>query len=863
MSAVTINQLASDVGVPVDRLIKQLNEAGIEKSSPDDEVSAEEKKQLLDHLRGSHAAAASPDTGKKITLKRKTTSELAQGAGKTGGRPTLRGNAAARTGKTVKVEVKRKRTFVKSDAATDNTDELQKEAEAARRALEDQARQRQEVEAMNEARKVAEKERSQQEQAEKQAAEDAAKQKAEKEAARLQKEAEEQRLEKEKQERADRELSSQKKGDAGKGRKGKKTRLDEEDRDDSRFGRAELHVAEGKRGARKTKKTKRQPTLNVEAEHGFQKPTAPVIREVPVPESITVAELAQRMTIKAAEVIKGLMKMGIMATINQPIDQDTAMLVVEEMGHKAVAQKDDDIETSIMETLDVEVPVGEMEPRAPVVTIMGHVDHGKTSLLDYIRESRVAAGEAGGITQHIGAYHVETGKGMITFLDTPGHAAFSAMRARGAKVTDIIILIVAADDGVMPQTKEAIQHAKAAGVPMIVAVNKIDKADANPDRVMQELVAEEVVPEDWGGDTQFVRVSAHTGEGVDELLDSILIQTEMLELKAVPNGPARGSIIESQLDKGRGPVATVLVTSGELKQGDSIVSGIEFGRVRVMYDELGKTVKKAGPSIPVQILGLSGVPDAGDDLVVLPNERKARALADDRRSKSRTSRLAAQKSAHLEELFSQMGKGEVTYLNIVLKADVQGSVEALKESLVKISTDEVKVKIVSSGVGGINESDANLAISSNAIIFGFNVRADASARRIIEDNELDLRYYSIIYEIIDDVKSAISGMLSPEIKEEIIGLAEVRDVFRSSKFGAIAGCIVTEGVVKRNNPIRVLRNNVVIFEGELESLRRFKDEASEVKSGMECGIGVKNYNDIKAGDQIEVFERTEVARVIE
>ncbi len=452
---------------------------------------------------------------------------------------------------------------------------------------------------------------------------------------------------------------------------------------------------------------------------------------------------------------------------------------------------------------------------------------------------------------------------MITFLDTPGHAAFSAMRARGAKVTDIVVLIVAADDGVMPQTKEAITHARASGVPLVVAINKIDKPDANPDRVMQELVAEEVVPEDWGGDTQFIKVSAHTGEGVDDLLDAILLQTELLELKAVHKGPARGSIIESQLDKGRGPVATVLVTSGELNQGDSIVSGIEFGRVRVMYDELGNQVDKAGPSIPVQILGLSGVPDAGDDLLVLPNERKARALAEDRQDKFRDTRLAAQKAAHLDELFSQMGKGEVAYLNIVLKADVQGSVEALKDSLTKISTDEVKVKIVSAGVGGINESDANLAISSNAIIFGFNVRADASARKIIEENEIDLRYYSIIYEIIDDVKAAIGGMLSPEIKEEIIGLAEVRDVFRSSRLGAIAGCMVVEGTVKRHNPIRVLRDNVVIYEGELESLRRFKDDAQEVKSGMECGIGVKNYNDVKEGDQIEVFERTEVARVVE
>ena len=861
MSAVTISQLASDVGVPVDRLLKQLNEAGIQKSSETDEVSAEEKKQLLDHLRGGHAPAAAGEArpaggGRKITLKRKTTSELSQGS-KATGRISTRGSVAK--SKTVKVEVKRKRTFVKSEDKAQEAEKLQLEAEEARKALEDQARQRQEMEAQNEARMKAEKERVEAEAAEREAAE-AARKKAEAEAE--QKALKEQQQEAEKQARAQQELNTQKKNEAGKGgRKGKKgTRFDG---DDSRFGREELHVSDSKRGSRKSRKQKSKPVVKVETEHGFTKPTAPVIHEVQVPESITVAELAQRMSIKATEVIKELMKMGVMATINQQIDQDSAMLVVEDMGHKPVAAKEDDVEANIMETLEVDSLEGDMEPRAPVVTIMGHVDHGKTSLLDYIRESKVAAGEAGGITQHIGAYHVETDKGMITFLDTPGHAAFSAMRARGAKVTDIVILIVAADDGVMPQTKEAITHSKASGVPMIVAVNKIDKPEANPDRVMQELVAEEVVPEDWGGDTQFINVSAHTGEGIDELLDAILLQTEMLELKAVPKGPARGSIIESQLDKGRGPVATVLVTAGELKQGDSIVSGVEYGRVRVMYDELGNTVKTAGPSIPVQILGLSGVPDAGDDLIVLPNERKARALAEDRQEKFRDTRLAAQKAAHLDELFSQMGKGEVAYLNIVLKADVQGSVEALKDSLTKISTDEVKVKIVSAGVGGINESDANLAISSNAIIFGFNVRADASARKIIEENELDLRYYSIIYEIIDDVKAAIGGMLSPEIKEEIIGLAEVRDVFRSSRLGAIAGCMVVEGVVKRSNPIRVLRDNVVIYEGELESLRRFKDDAQEVKAGTECGIGVKNYNDVKEGDQIEVFERTEVARVVE
>ena len=860
MSVVTISQLASDVGVPVDRLIKQLNEAGINKSSEKDEVTADEKKKLLDFLRSSHvtnAEESKPTGNRKITLKRKTTSELSQGS-KSTGRISARGGAAAAKNKTVKVEVKRKRTFVKNESQPDEADNLRMEAEAAKKALEDQARQREQMDALNDARLQAEKERLKQEEEEKLAAQEARK-KAEADAA--EKALQEERQEAEKQARAQQELSNQKKQDT-KSRKGKKGQRFGEN-EDQRYSREELHVIAGKRGSRKTKKQKTKSVVNVEQEHKFQKPTAPVIHEVQVPETITVSDLAQRMSIKAAEVIKALMKMGVMATINQPIDQDTAMLVVEEMGHKPVAQADEDVETRIMETLVVEEDQGNMEPRAPVVTIMGHVDHGKTSLLDYIRESKVAAGEAGGITQHIGAYHVETDKGMITFLDTPGHAAFSAMRARGAKVTDIVILIVAADDGVMPQTKEAISHAKASGVPMIVAVNKIDKPEANPDRVMQELVAEEVVPEDWGGDTQFIKVSAHTGEGVDELLEAILLQTELLELKAVPKGAARGSIIESQLDKGRGPVATVLVTGGELNQGDSIVSGTYFGRVRVMLDELGNPVKKAGPSIPVQILGLSGVPDAGDDLIVLPNERKARALAEERRDKFRDTRLAAQKSAHLEELFSQMGKGEVAYLNIVLKADVQGSVEALKDSLTKISTDEVKVKIVSAGVGGINESDANLAISSNAIIFGFNVRADASARKIIEENELDLRYYSIIYEIIDDVKAAIGGMLSPEIKEEIIGLAEVRDVFRSSRLGAIAGCMVVDGVVKRNNPIRVLRDNVVVYEGELESLRRFKDDAPEVKAGTECGIGVKNYNDVKEGDQIEVFERTEVARIVE
>jgi translation initiation factor IF-2 len=531
--------------------------------------------------------------------------------------------------------------------------------------------------------------------------------------------------------------------------------------------------------------------------------------------------------------------------------------VVEDLGHKAVDQKQADIETEVLSTFEQE---GEQEPRAPVVTIMGHVDHGKTSLLDYIRTTRVAAGEAGGITQHIGAYHVETDRGMISFLDTPGHAAFSAMRARGAKVTDIVILVVAADDGVKPQTIEAIQHSKAAGVPVIVAVNKMDKPDANADRVMQELSQHEVIAESWGGDTMFVQVSAKTGQGIDDLLDAVLLQAEVLELKAVKDAPARGIIVESSLDKGRGPVATVLVQSGTLKKGDMIVSGQEFGRVRAMLDENRRQVKTAGPSIPVEVLGLSGVPNAGDDMIAVADERKARELAESRGEKNRDTRLAAQKAAKLDEFYSQMNEGVVNYVNIIVKADVQGSVEALKESLVKITSDEVKVKIVAASVGGINESDVNLALTSGAIIIGFNVRADATARRTAEEQGVDIRYYSIIYEILDDVKKAISGMLSPEVREEIIGLAEVRDVFRSSKLGAIAGCMVIEGTVKRNSPIRVLRDNVVIYEGALESLRRHKDDVQEVKSGTECGIGVKNYNDVKAGDHIEVFERTEVAR---
>ncbi|EEX50065.1 translation initiation factor IF-2 [Pasteurella dagmatis ATCC 43325] len=577
-------------------------------------------------------------------------------------------------------------------------------------------------------------------------------------------------------------------------------------------------------------------------------------------ETITVAELANKMAVKATEVIKTMMKMGAMATINQVIDQETAQLVAEEMGHKVIIRKENELEESVMSDRDVDA---ELVTRAPVVTIMGHVDHGKTSLLDYIRKAKVASGEAGGITQHIGAYHVETEDGkMITFLDTPGHAAFTSMRARGAKATDIVVLVVAADDGVMPQTIEAIQHAKAAGVPIVVAVNKIDKPEANPERVETELLQHEVVAEKFGGDTQFVYVSAKKGTGVDELLEAILLQSEVLELTSVKDGMATGVVIESYLDKGRGPVATILVQSGTLNRGDIVLCGFEYGRVRAMRNENGKEVISAGPSIPVEVLGLSGVPAAGDEATVVRDEKKAREVALYRQGKFREVKLARQQKAKLENMFTNMAEGDVAELNVIVKADVQGSVEAICQSLNELSTGEVKVKVVGSGVGGITETDATLAAASNAIVLGFNVRADASARRIIESESIDLRYYSIIYELLNEIKAAMSGMLQPEFKQEIIGLAEVRDVFRHPKFGAIAGCMVTEGIVKRNNPIRVLRDNVVIFEGELESLRRFKDDVSEVRNGMECGIGVKNYNDVKVGDQIEVFEVVEIKRTI-
>lgn len=610
-----------------------------------------------------------------------------------------------------------------------------------------------------------------------------------------------------------------------------------------------------RRGGGKKRKVPQQAS-----KHGFTKPVAPQKSEVILGETITVADLAHKMSVKAAEVIKTLMKMGSMVTINQVLDQDTAAIVVEEMGHTYKVVSENVLEDELMKGFDESdlVPV----TRPPVVTIMGHVDHGKTSLLDYLRKAHVVKGEAGGITQHIGAYHVTTPKGVITFLDTPGHSAFTAMRARGAKVTDIVVLVVASDDGVMPQTIEAIQHAKAADVPIIVAVTKIDKPTADRDRIMSELSQQGIISEEWGGENLFAYVSSKSGEGIDHLLDQILVQSEVLELTAVGEGPARGAVVESRLDRGRGAVATVLVQSGLLKKGDVLLAGFEYGKVRALINEKGEQVPEAGPSIPVEVLGLSGVPNAGDEVTVVADERKAREIALFRQGKFREVKLARQQKSKLENLFANINEGSMNVVNVVLKADVQGSVEALINALEELSTDEVSVKVVSSGVGGINESDANLAVASEAIVIGFNVRADNSAKKIIEDEGLALHYYSIIYDVIDEIKTALIGKLAPEFKESIIGIAEVRDVFRSPKIGAIAGCMVTEGLIKRNNPIRVLRDNIVIYEGALESLRRFKDDVSEVRSGMECGIGVKNYNDVKVGDQIEVYERVQVERTL-
>jgi translation initiation factor IF-2 len=842
MTDVTIRQFADVVGLPVERLLVQLDEAGLAIAGADDTISDKEKMQLLSFLRKSHGKSEPLGVSQpnKITLKRKTHSELR----------TTPSRSSAGKAKTVSVEVRKKRTYVKrADLVAEEKGRLDQEAEEKAQVL---AEREEKIQAEKDALARAEKQAADKAEEEKQRAEAREK----KQEAATRKAEDEKRKEADVQARAEQESKQQKSSNE---RKQKKSA---EDGKNTRYGRKELHVATSKGGRRKKKKRSRSAvSITPSGEHGFERPTEPVIHEVDIPETITAAELSQKMSVKGAEIIKVLMKMGVMATINQPLDQDTATLVVEELGHIAKPIAVQDVETEL-EALHAQKITGEETVRPPVVTIMGHVDHGKTSLLDYIRKTKVADGEAGGITQHIGAYHVETSKGVISFLDTPGHAAFTAMRARGAQVTDIVVLVVAADDGVKPQTIEAIQHSKAGNVPLIIAINKIDKPDADPERAKTELSQQEVIPEDWGGDTQFVPVSAKTGEGVDNLLEAISLQAELLELKAVTDAPAQGIVIESSLDKGRGPIATVLVQQGTLRKGDTLICGQEFGRVRAMFNESGEAIESAGPSMPAAVLGLSGVPNAGDDAIVINDERKARAVAEFREQKQRDVKLARQQQARLD-IFSQMGESKIENLNIVLKADVQGSVEALRDSLTKIIADEVIVKIVSSGVGGINETDANLAVASNAILIGFNVRADAAARRIVDESEIDLHYYSVIYDAIDQVKSAVSGMLSPEVTEEIIGLAEVRDVFRSPKLGAIAGCMVVDGTIKRSSPIRVLRDNIVIYEGELESLRRFKDDVNEVRSGTECGIGVKSYNDVKPGDQIEVFERIETARTVE
>jgi translation initiation factor IF-2 len=839
MAEVTVSQFAEVLKVPVDRLLVQLDQAGIKVGGPDDRISDDAKLELLTHLRRSHGSEEDGGAPRKITLKRKTQSELKLAS--------VQGRA-----RTVNVEVRRKRTYIKRDVLEEQVRHQQEEIDVKRREVLE-AEQRENDRLENERR---ERERLDQENR-RRAAEEELNRKKVQEEARRQAEA----RTREEAERREREQQLQRRSQTEPAR----PRLIEavvEDIDDkqTRYGRQELHVA-GDVSSRYKKKRRlkaRAVTAQADAPHGFEMPTAPMRREVVIGETITVAELAQRMAVKATEVIKVLMNLGVMATINQPLDPDTAVLVVEEMGHAPKVVRENQIEHDLQGVTPDE---GAQEPRPPVVTVMGHVDHGKTSLLDYIRRAKVAAGEAGGITQHIGAYHVETPRGVITFLDTPGHAAFTAMRARGAKATDVVVLVVAADDGVMPQTIEAIQHARAANVPIVVAVNKIDKSDADFDRVRTELAKQEIIPEDWGGQNIFVKVSARTGEGVDQLLEAILLQAEVLELKAPRAGLASGVVIESSMEKGRGAVVTVLVKRGTLHMGDVILAGSEQGRVRAMFDENGNPIEAAEPSMPVVVLGLSGSPNAGDDLLVVENERRAREVAVYRQSKFRDVKLARQ-TARTEDVFSQMDSEKAGSIAILLKADVQGSAEALRDALAGLSIEEVEVKVIASGVGAITVSDVQLASASKARIIGFNVRADAGAREALKETGVELRYYSIIYEAIDDVKQMMTGMLQPEIKEQIQGIAQVREVFRSSKFGVVAGCLVTEGAVRRNNPIRVLRDNVVIFEGALESLRRFKDDVSEVRAGTECGIGVKNYQDVRVGDQIECFSRIEVARTL-
>jgi len=935
MSDVTIKQLAQVLGMPVDKLLTQLGEAGMKFSDQEQVISSTEKVKLLGFLRRTHgkaeAAAEVDDSApRQITLKRRTVGELKVAT------PGARGTTGS--AKTVNVEVRAKRTYVKRSVIAEEANVEPGREDAVRKLHESQQQQEREEQDRLDAghrrqeeaqQRTLDEQQRQHEKAQRQAvAAEPVSDDSESEAASLadavapdagdDEQTATQRMdqrdlgmvlprihEPRKREKLVKPAPAPApvaviapvtpaarpaavsgaaapapSADANRSKpKHTRERNDsaggKEERDGGkRFAGGQMHLSEADRARRSSSSKRGKPgrsnaremsrgNINASAgPHGFSRPTAPVVREVVVGDTNIVAELAQKMAVKGSEVVKALFKMGVMATINQSIDHDTAVLVVEELGHTPVADSQNNAEDTLAaHTQNVELE-GEKTTRPPVVTIMGHVDHGKTSLLDYIRTTKVASGEAGGITQHIGAYHVQTSRGVITFLDTPGHAAFTSMRARGAQSTDIVVLVVAADDGVMPQTVEAVKHARAAKVPLIVAVNKMDKDGANPDNVKQGLVQYEVVPEDWGGDVQFVPVSAKTGAGVEDLLEAISIQAEVMELKAVADGRASGVVIESSLDRGRGPVATVLVQQGTLKKGDFIVCGIEYGRMRALIDETGKQVQEAGPSIPVQVLGLSGVPETGDDFVCVEDERLAREVAQERELKRRETRMVS-KSNRLEDIIAKMGQGvEQQTLNILVKGDVQGSVEALRESLTQIGNERVRVNVVSSGVGGINESDATLAAASKALVIGFNVRADASARKVIETSGLDVRYFSIIYDVIDQVTQAATGLLGMEVREEIIGTAEVRDVFRSSKFGAVAGCMVTEGLVKRSKPIRVLRENVVIFEGELESLRRFKELVDEVRNGMECGIAVKQYNDVKPGDQIECFERTEVARTL-
>ncbi len=856
MADATISELAKVVGVSVEKLLSQIKEAGLPHTKPDELISNEDKNALLVFLRRSHgdrdATTAAP---KKITLKRKTIG-------------TLKSASTTGRGKTVNVEVRKKRTYVKrTPVPAEEVQAPEEELEvAAAEAAAEEVKQAEPVAAEQDAPEAAAEAAADEKAAEAaEAAEPAGKVSAEEskeaaqdvppdevEAARAGKTAAKRKTQKEldddKGKKKSQHLRNKQKAQQGPKRQAKTLHANDdfvlEGDDFDELGRS-------RRGGRKGRRHSQQ--------HAFEKPTEFIAKAIKIGEANPVSELASKMSVKGAEVIKVLFNMGVMATINQVLDQDTATLVIEEMGHRANFVSEDAIEEQLAETLAAQVGQEEIT-RAPVVTVMGHVDHGKTSLLDYIRKASVAAGEAGGITQHIGAYHVNTEHGMVSFLDTPGHAAFTAMRSRGAKATDVIVLVVAADDGVKPQTEEAVQHAKAAGVPMVVAINKMDKEGVDPDRVKNELSALQVIPEDWGGDTQFIPVSAHTGQGIEELLEAILLQAELLELKAYTDVPGQGVVIESRLDKGRGSVASVLVQNGTLRAGDTVLAGHEYGRVRALVDENGQSVKFAGPSIPVEILGLNGVPEAGDDFVVVESEKKARDVAEFRKSRHKDHLQAMQQKSLVENMFAGIGKDEKKIFNVIIKADVRGSLEAIIGSLQKLNTEEVEVNVIASAVGGISETDAHLAATSKAMVIGFNVRADKPAKEIVENEGLQLRYYNVIYDVIDDAKAIMGGMLAPEIREEIVGIAEVRDVFNSPKFGQIAGSMVIEGTVYRSKPIRVLRDNVVIYEGELESLRRFKDDANEVRNGMECGIGVRNYTDVRVGDKIEVYETTEVAR---